>query len=104
MSSSSRPAAPPLLGIPTKYNSAIIVLAASVLLLRSRLTPGSIPSLSRGPKLTKEELAEVEQQIYVDVADGAGSKDLLVPFRGRVSKVSTASAETAWRLHRIRSK
>ncbi|KAG9108382.1 hypothetical protein FRC07_008451, partial [Ceratobasidium sp. 392] len=35
---------------------------------------------------TKEELAEAEQQVYVDVADGSGSKDLLVPFRGRVSK------------------
>ena len=95
MSSSSRPAAPPLLGIPAKYNTAIVVLAASVLLLRSRLTPDSIPSLSRGPKLTKEELAEVEQQIYVDVADGAGSKELLVPFKGRVSKVSIAGSESS---------
>ncbi|KAF8755653.1 ABC transporter transmembrane region 2 [Rhizoctonia solani] len=35
-----------------------------------------------------EELAQVEQQLYVDIADGKGSKELLVPFRGRVSKVA----------------
>ncbi|KAF8601576.1 hypothetical protein BDV93DRAFT_524751 [Ceratobasidium sp. AG-I] len=95
MSSSSRPAAPPLLGIPAKYNTAMVVLAASALLLRSRLTPDSIPSLSRGPKLTKEGLAEVEQQIYIDVADGVGSKELLVPFKGRVSKVKITPTPAA---------
>ncbi|KAG8769851.1 hypothetical protein FRC12_004689 [Ceratobasidium sp. 428] len=87
MSGKSRPAAPPLLGLSNRYNSAVLIVLASALLLRSRLTPGAIPALARGPKLTKEELAEVEQQVYVDVADGSGSKELLVPFRGRVSKV-----------------
>ncbi|ELU45189.1 ATP-binding cassette transporter [Rhizoctonia solani AG-1 IA] len=89
MSSRSRAnAAPPLLGLPPKYNSAALVILASALLLRARLTSGVIPTLTRGPKLGPEELAQVEQQLYVDIADGKGSKELLVPFRGRVSKVA----------------
>ncbi|KAH7345579.1 putative peroxisomal half ABC transporter [Rhizoctonia solani] len=89
MSSRSRAnAAPPLLGLPTKYNSTVLVILASVVLLRARLTSVAIPTLVRGPKLSQEELAQVEQQLYVDVADGKGSKELLVPFRGRVSKVT----------------
>ncbi|CAE6461735.1 unnamed protein product [Rhizoctonia solani] len=89
MSSRSRAnAAPPLLGLPAKYNSAVLVVLASALLLRARLTSGGIPSLVRGPKLTQEELAQAEQQLYIDVADGKGSKELLVPFRGRISKVT----------------
>ncbi|KAJ1301992.1 hypothetical protein OPQ81_000827 [Rhizoctonia solani] len=89
MSSKSRAnAAPPLLGLPAKYNSAALIIIASALLLRARLTSGVIPTLVRGPKLSSEELAQVEQQLYVDVADGKGSKELLVPFRGRVSKVT----------------
>ncbi|CAE6454068.1 unnamed protein product [Rhizoctonia solani] len=88
MSSRSRAnTAPPLLGLPTKYNSTVLVILASALLLRARLTTVVIPTLVRGPKLSQEELAQVEQQLYVDVADGKGSKELLVPFRGRVSKV-----------------
>ncbi|KAF8734819.1 ABC transporter transmembrane region 2, partial [Rhizoctonia solani] len=89
MSSRSRAnAAPPLLGLPPKYNSAALIIIASALLLRARLTSGVIPTLTRGPKLGPEELAQVEQQLYVDIADGKGSKELLVPFRGRVSKVA----------------
>ncbi|KAB5591241.1 ATP-binding cassette sub-family D protein [Ceratobasidium theobromae] len=89
MSSHSRArAALPLLGLPPKYNTAALILIASALLLRARLVPSAIPSLALGPKLNKEELAQVEQQLYVDIGDGNGSKELLVPFRGRVSKVA----------------
>jgi hypothetical protein len=103
MSSRSRASvAPPLLGLPAKYNSVALVLIASVLLLRTRLTSGAIPALARGPKLSKEELAQVEQQLYVDVADGSGSKELLVPFRGRVSKVKPIFPARALRLQNCR--
>jgi len=76
-----------------------VVLAFLVLLLlRSRtlsLTKGAIAALRQGThylstfqrkrKLTKEELARVLQQVYIDEPDG--SQSLLVPYRERVVKV-----------------
>jgi len=76
-----------------------VVLAFLVLLLlRSQtlsLTKGAIATLRQGThylstfqrkrKLTKEELARVLQQVYIDEPDG--SQSLLVPYRERVVKV-----------------
>lgn len=66
-------------------------MLATVLLLRSRLV--SVPkdallalkSVAGESRLSKEELDKAQQQLYVKNEDG--SQSLLVPYRGRVSKV-----------------
>lgn len=69
----------------------IVVLIACVLILRSRLltapkeTLASLRAARSRHKLSKEELAQALQQIYVEGRDG--TKDLLVPFRDNISKV-----------------
>ncbi|KAF8156895.1 ABC transporter transmembrane region 2-domain-containing protein [Crassisporium funariophilum] len=76
-----------------------LVLAFLILLLlRSRVVTGTqsvlgalksrkdaLGSLRKKKKLTKEELAKVLQQVYVDEEDG--SKTLLVPYQERVIRV-----------------
>lgn len=72
----------------------IIVLIACVLILRSRLLTAPKEALASfgaarsRHKLSKEELAQALQQIYVE---GDGTKDLLVPFRDNISKVILSS-------------
>jgi len=87
------------LPVPPSLTKRPVVLAFFVLiLLRSRtlsLSKVAIATLKEGTqylstfrrkrKLTKEELARVLQQVYIDEPDG--SQSLLVPYRERVVKV-----------------
>jgi len=87
------------LPVPPSLTKRPVVLAFFVLiLLRSRtlsLSKVAIATLREGTqylstfrrkrKLTKEELARVLQQVYIDEPDG--SQSLLVPYRERVVKV-----------------
>ena len=87
------------LPVPPSLAKRPVVLAFFVLLLlRSRtlsLSKVAIATLREGTqylstfrrkrKLTKEELARVLQQVYIDEPDG--SQTLLVPYRERVVKV-----------------
>lgn len=71
--------------LPSQSKTQILILLASVLLLRSRISSGSKYLLSklkvaaRGQRLTPQELLQVLQQVYVKAEDG--SKTLLVPYR-----------------------
>lgn len=81
----------PFRSLPPSSRAPLIVLLATILLLRSRLI--SIPkdalaklkSVAQGKRLSQEELVEALKQIYVNEDDG--SKTLLVPYRDSVSKV-----------------
>jgi ATP-binding cassette subfamily D (ALD) long-chain fatty acid import protein len=81
----------PFRSLPPSSRAPLIVLLATILLLRSRLI--SIPkdaltklkSVAQGKRLSPEELVEALKQIYVNEDDG--SKTLLVPYRDSVSKV-----------------
>lgn len=70
----------------------ILVLIACVLILRSRLltvprdTLAALRAVRSRHKLSKEELAQALQQIYVEGRDG--TKELLIPFRENISKVA----------------
>lgn len=70
----------------------LIIILATVLLLRSRLLSlpkkalSKLPKVSGGQKLSQQELADALQQVYVTEEDG--SKTILVPYRDRISKVS----------------
>ncbi|KAJ7076083.1 ABC transporter transmembrane region 2-domain-containing protein [Mycena belliarum] len=70
---------------PTLARKPLIVLVATILLLRGRILSAQIklPQLG-GKRLTPEELANALQQVYV-VEDGV--KTVLVPYRDRISKV-----------------
>lgn len=100
MVSFSRPIFPihPLPVPPSLTKRPVVLAFLVLLLLRSRtlsLTKGAITILREGTqylstfqrkrKLTKEELAKVLQQVYVDEPDD--SQSLLVPYRERVVKV-----------------
>jgi ATP-binding cassette subfamily D (ALD) long-chain fatty acid import protein len=69
----------------------LIVILATVLLLRSRLLSLPKKALSKLPtvlgeqRLSQQELADALQQVYVKEEDG--SKTILVPYRDRISKV-----------------
>ena len=70
----------------------ILVLLASILLLRSNITLApkyllsKLKVVARGQRLTPEELLHVLQQVYVKADDG--TKTLLVPYRDAyISKV-----------------
>ena len=83
--------------IPT-HNSPFVIIIVATLLLRSRLL--SIPKdaldrikvVTRGNKLTPQELAQVLQQAYIKEPDG--SKTLLVPYLDRISKVCSVYSLT----------
>lgn len=70
----------------------ILVALVVVILARSRLA--AITELAKAPLLSEkaspEALKQAQQQVYFDEEDG--SKTLLIPFRGRVSKVRTAKS------------
>ena len=100
MVSPSKPIFPihPLPLPPNLSKRPVVLVFLVLLLLRSRalsLPKDAIASLRRGKsyltnfqrrrKLTKEELAKVLQQVYIDEPDG--SQTLLVPYRERVVKV-----------------
>lgn len=73
----------------------ITFLLASIILLRSKLV--SIPEeilsklniVSKGKRLTPDELSDVLQQLYIKEPDG--TKTLLVPYRDTVSKACIQS-------------
>lgn len=63
----------------------LIVLLTTLLLLRQRILRRTKNLVSKSSSLSVEELAAAAQQVYTNNSDG--SKTLLVPFRGRISKV-----------------
>lgn len=63
----------------------LIVLLTTLLLLRRRILRRTKNLVSKSSSLSAEELAAATQQVYTNNLDG--SKTLLVPFRGRISKV-----------------
>lgn len=72
-----------------KKASSLAALFAVLLLLRSQSIGRRrrSKSLSLLPKcLSPEEIANVEQQLYIEGDDGTPT--LLIPFRGRVEKAS----------------
>ena len=74
-----------------KSRRSLLVAFFTVLLLRSRITqiPHSLLSklkhVASRHEITQEELAQALQQVYIDEPDG--SKTLLVPYKGSISKV-----------------
>ena len=83
------------MGVPLTFDSLrkrrgapLIILLATLVLLRSRILKRSKAVIDDGERLSPEDLAEAVQQLYVDEPDG--SRSLLVPFRGRVSKASVS--------------
>lgn len=77
---------PPLLKHPDTRSKSILVLIATLLVLRSRLLPTRLlQSLEGRHRLSPKESEEAQQQLYYDHPDG--SKRLLVPHRGNVKEV-----------------
>jgi len=72
-----------------RHRVPLVVLLATLVLLRNRAFKRKKVDPLDGDKLSPEDLAKAVQQLYVDEPDG--SRSLLVPFRGRVSKVSLSS-------------
>ena len=74
-----------------KSRQSLLVAFFTLLLLRSRIANiphevvSKLKNVGSRPDVTQEELAQALQQVYVDEADG--SKTLLVPHKGHISKV-----------------
>ena len=64
----------------------LIIILALVILLQRRFAERARKAFNLR-KLTPEQLKDATRQLYVEESDG--SKSLLVPFRGRVERVST---------------
>ena len=69
----------------------LVVAAFTLLLLRGRIADipkavlSKLKNVTIRQDVTQEELAQALQQVYVDEPDG--SKTLLVPYKGYISKV-----------------
>ncbi|KLO16094.1 hypothetical protein SCHPADRAFT_823580 [Schizopora paradoxa] len=63
----------------------LVVVLAALVLLRNSAFKNKKGDSTHSDRLSPEDLAKAVQQLYVDEPDG--SRSLLVPFRGRVSKV-----------------
>ena len=80
-----------LKGLSPKSRRSLLIAFFTLLLLRSRIAKIPSAALSKlkhvasRPDVTPEELAQALQQVYVDEPDG--SKTLLVPYKGYISKV-----------------
>lgn len=84
---------PPLLAkLSPNARRSLVVVALSLLITRGRLFSflASLPRSTSRQQLSREELAQALQQLYVDEPDGA--KTILVPFRGAISKVRSVRA------------
>lgn len=74
-----------------KTRRSLLVAAFTLLLLRTRIADipkaafSKLKKVSIRQEVTQEELAQALQQVYVDELDG--SKTLLVPYKGYISKV-----------------
>jgi len=68
------------MGLSKQQQGTILVVLSAAFVLRTKFAP----AVSRQAAATKEELDAARQQLYHDKPDG--SKDLLVPFRGGISK------------------
>ena len=78
------------LNISHERQKSLALIVALLVILRSHIPtnlPKSLQHYGRGKPLSEEELAQVRQELYRQNEDG--SITLLVPFRGRVSKVSS---------------
>ncbi|KAI0372061.1 hypothetical protein BV20DRAFT_964772 [Pilatotrama ljubarskyi] len=81
-----------LSGLDPKARRSLLVALFTLLLLRGKIVglPRGVLSRLRNvasrPEVSQEELAQALQQVYVDEPDG--SKTLLVPYEGRISKVT----------------
>lgn len=82
-----------LLNVSHERQKSIALALAVLVILRSHI-PTSLPkSLHKYTKrLSPEEVAQARQELYREEADG--SITLLVPFRGRVSKVRVRTSVT----------
>ncbi|KAI0827022.1 ABC transporter transmembrane region 2-domain-containing protein [Trametes gibbosa] len=75
-----------------KSQRSLIVALFTLIMLRGRIVDipkglfARLRSVALRPEVSQEELAQALQQVYVDEPDG--SKTLLVPFKGRISKVT----------------
>lgn len=77
------------LNISHERQKSLALVVAVLIILRSHIPtnlPKSLQHYGRGRRLSDAELAQVRQELYCQNEDG--SITLLVPFRGRVSKVS----------------
>ncbi len=78
-------------GLSPRTRRSLLVAVFTFLLLRGRIA--SIPknvlsklkTVAVRDDVTQEELAQALQQVYVDEPDG--SKTLLIPYQGSISKV-----------------
>lgn len=83
---------------PVPRSPLVVVVVAVVLLLRSRLislpkqTLRKLSTVTLSERLSKQELADALQQVYLREEDG--SKTLLIPYRDRLSKVGFSTART----------
>ena len=94
----------------TKASALFVALSVIILLQRSKtvikaeraitedVLPDVLPDLVNditNRRLTKEELAKETARLYEineeDLKEGKGTKNLLVPFRGRIKKVRDIS-------------
>ncbi len=77
----------------------MLVALFTLLLLRGRIADlpkgvlARLRSVAARPDVSQEELAQALQQVYIDEPDG--SKTLLVPYKGRISKVRLLLARSA---------
>jgi hypothetical protein len=92
--------------VPASTRTPLLVLLATLLLLRSRLFSGprellsKLKAVTRGKRLTPEELAQVLEQVYVKQPDG--SKLLLVPVKDSyVSEVRLFGSHSTFVWHFI---
>lgn len=82
-----------------KARSSILVALFTLLLLRGRIADlpkgilARLRSVAARPEVSQEELAQALQQVYIDEPDG--SKTLLVPYKGRISKVRPPPSRAA---------
>lgn len=79
--------ASPSLDALRRHRVPLVVVLATLVLLRNRAFKRKKDHSMHADRLSPEDLAKAVQQLYVDEPDG--SRSLLVPFRGRVSKVSS---------------
>lgn len=77
-----------LVNISHERQKSLALIVAALVILRSHIPtslPESLQKYNSRRRLSEEELAQARQELYTE--DENGNVTLLVPFRGRVSKV-----------------
>lgn len=78
-----------LVNVSHERQKSLALIVAVLIILRSHIPtslPKSLDKYTSRRRMNEQELADARQQLYEEDADG--NLTLLVPFRGRVSKVS----------------